>query len=163
MWALHLNLNNHYHLDVNVKIYIKINKVSLCSQPWKVENVQFGNPAKNLVNEFLCLLNLKKNNCCFFIKVTLTVDDQYKERWTSPTTVNMLASAQVRNSMIIPLAWTIFLSSETVLWPGYVQDQDKDQSKIFLVERKTYFCFYLQVEILPLCIIEWPLTESHFE
>ena len=29
-------------------------------------------------------------------QVTLTVDDQYKERWTSPSTVNMLASAQVK-------------------------------------------------------------------
>ena len=30
-----------------------------------------------------------------YFQVTLTVDDQYKERWTSPGTFNMLASAQV--------------------------------------------------------------------
>ena len=34
-------------------------------------------------------------NFFFFIKVTLSVDDQYKERWTSPGTFNMLASSQV--------------------------------------------------------------------
>ena len=34
----------------------------------------------------------------FDFQVTLTVDDQFKERWSSPGAFNMLASSQVSSS-----------------------------------------------------------------
>ena len=42
----------------------------------------------------------KWNSKFDILKVTLTVDDQYKERWASPGTFNMLASAQVTKIII---------------------------------------------------------------
>ena len=42
----------------------------------------------------------KWNSKFDILKVTLTVDDQYKERWASPGTFNMLASSQVTKIII---------------------------------------------------------------